>query len=94
VRLQLSQKIRDLRGGPIDGADELPPHDSIAVDDICLGKLERPVKIVALLPRIADREQIHIVILQELVVSILVDIYADPNHNNSFAFHAPLHLDQ
>ncbi len=92
--LQLSQEVRDLGLGPIYRTNELSPHHAVAVDDIRLRKLKGTVEIVAFLSWIADGQQIHVVILQELVVGILVHVHADPNHSDAFGLHPALHLNQ
>jgi hypothetical protein len=40
---QFTQKVRNLRVSPVDGADKLAAHHSTAVDDVCLRPPERPI---------------------------------------------------
>src|SRR6202140_3027850 len=44
---QLAQKIRNLRLRPVHRPDKLAPHHTLAVDNVCLRKPERPVELVA-----------------------------------------------
>src|SRR5258708_36021789 len=92
--LQLTQEVRNLWLGPVNGADKLAAHHSTAIDDVGLRPPECPIQFADFLVRVAHREQIHIVIFHELPVSILVHIDAHSQHSHAFRFHASLHLDQ
>jgi len=91
-KLQLGKKFGDLRLRPVDGADEFTAHDTIAVDDIGLGKLEGPVKIIALLFFIADGEQTYVVIVEKSTICPSVCVDTDSQHSHTTIFEPLLKL--
>ncbi len=90
----MAEVIHDFRWPQSIGADKFAAQHALAVDDVSLGKLESPVKVVALLVGIAHGEQVHVVRLQEILVCALVGVNAHGQHFNALAFHSLLHLHQ
>jgi hypothetical protein len=92
--LKLGQVVHDFRLAPIDGADKFAPQNALAINDVGLRKLECPVKIIALLGRIANRQQVHFVFLEKVPICALVGVDANGQDFDAFIFHFLLHLDQ
>src|SRR6185437_12734049 len=80
VNLQFTQEVHDLRLIPVHRANELAPQNASPVNDVGLGKLESAVKRITLLVRVADGQEIHLVILEELPVSVTVHVHANAHH--------------
>ena len=92
--LKFIQEIHDLWLAPFDRPDELSANDPVAIDDIGLGPLETSIKRAGLLVRIAHRHKVDFVILQKLVISIAIDIDANPEHSHALVLEPLLQLHQ
>ncbi len=78
--LQLLQVIQDLGPGPILRPDEFAPYDTALVNNVRLRNQHRAVKRIDPLVRVAHREQIYLVLDQELPVHRIILVGTYPHH--------------
>lgn len=91
--LQLGQELGDLWAVPIDRPDEFPAEYAGAVDDVGLRPAVGSVQRGTVLIGVADREHINVVVLEETVVSPIIDIDAHSHDDHAHFLQALLHLD-
>ncbi len=91
--LELLQVFHDFRPRPVHGFDELPPDDAAGVNNVSLREHFRSVESIALLFRIADREQIYAIKAQEAVIGLGVLVHTDGQDVDS-VFELGLHGNQ
>jgi hypothetical protein len=94
MKLKLGKKLANLGLRPVDGADELTTHYTIAVDYVGLGKFEGAIEIIAALLLVADGEQTNAVIVEESLVCRSIPVNADSNYGYTAVFQALLQLHQ
>ena len=94
IQLKLAQEIHDLRLAPFNGTNKFAAHDAIAIDDVGLGPLEGTINRTGLLVRITHGQEVYLVVLQELVVSIAINIDADADDSYALILKALLQLHQ
>ena len=92
LKLQLCEIAGDLGAGPVLRADELSPQDALSVDDVCLRNLHCAVQSIDPLVRVANREEIHMMLGQKTPVDVRILVHAD--RDDRHIRHLPLQRQQ
>ena len=77
LRLELAEVVEDLGTGPVLGRDELAAEDAARVDDVGFGNLDGAVEVGDAGGGVAQGEQVHVVVEEELPVDGRVFVLAD-----------------
>ena len=93
-KLQFGQVVGDFRAIPIYRTDEFAADDTAAVDDVGFRPASSAVQGRALLRFVTDRDEVHAIVFQELVVGRFIGIDADAHHGHTILLKLALHLDQ
>lgn len=92
--LEFAQIVGDLGAGPVDCADEFAPDYSLAIDDVALRPAEGAVEAAGFARWVANSDHVDAVVFEEFVISGVVFVDTDGEHDYSFTFEEALQADE